>query len=265
MLVNLRFYRLWVLLCSLACVASIHAQDTIVDKDVRVNQQLWLDYNFSKSFDENRDLSTQVGFRKITPQVYDRFLAISTMNFRNQSENKIFKTISSFHLGAGVIYTANYEAKDNLELRLIQGFKFHIPTIQLITLHNYIRLEERLQTSFSNGWSAGYRLRYRLSTEIKWGKHLFDFTEGLYFPIESELFFNLKKSDRFNDLLRLSPGIGYKFKSGWKVETYLIFNRTKNITETNNKSSDFILRIRVRDERNRQVKDIPVQDELDSD
>ncbi|EMQ96406.1 hypothetical protein D778_02296 [Xanthomarina gelatinilytica] len=39
--------------------------------------------------------------------------------------------------------------------------------------------------------------------------------------------------------------MGYKLKNDWKFELYLIFNETKNNTETNNSSSDFILRIRV--------------------
>ncbi len=71
------------------------------------------------------------------------------------------------------------------------------------------------------------------------------FTEGLYFPLQAELFFNLKRTDRFNDLIRISPGMGYKFKNNWRYELFVIFNRTTNITETNNKSSDFILRLRV--------------------
>jgi hypothetical protein len=55
----------------------------------------------------------------------------------------------------------------------------------------------------------------------------------------------LKKADRFNDLIRLSPGIGYKTENDWRFELYTIFNRTKNITETNNTSNDFILRLRI--------------------
>jgi hypothetical protein len=128
----------------------------------------------------------------------------------------------------------------------VVGFKFNIPTIKLITLNNYVRLEERFQNAFNNqGWRSSYRLRYQLGTNISWGNHFLGFTEGLYFPIKAEVFFNLKKADRFNDLIRLSPGIGYKFKNNWRYELFVIFNRTKNITETNNKSSDFILRLRV--------------------
>ncbi len=107
-------------------------------------------------------------------------------------------------------------------------------------------MEKRFQNTFNNsGWTAGYRLRYRISTELNWKKHVVKFTNGLYIPMSFEMFLNLKKSDRFNDLVRISPGLGYKFKNDWKFELYLIFNETKNNTETNNSSSDFILRIRV--------------------
>lgn len=235
-------------------------QDDAIDADLKVNQQFWLDYNFSKSTKENRDISTQIGYRKITPQVYDRFLAISTLNFKNTSQNKFLSVFESFHLGAGAIYTLNHNENDNFELRLMQGVRFNITTLKLFTFNNYIRLEERLQTSFSNGWTMGFRLRYKLSTAISWENHYLKFTEGFYFPLEAEIFFNLKRNNRFNDLLRLSPGIGYKSETGWRFETFIIFNRTKNITETSNTSSDFILRIRIRDERKKKVENsAPVQ------
>ncbi len=241
-------------------------QNEFIDEDVKVNQQFWLDYNFSSSTKENRDISTQIGFRKITPQVYDKFLGISTINFKNESEKKLLKVFSSFHLGAGAIYTSNYDDNDNLELRLLQGVRFNIRTLKLFTFNNYIRLEERLQTSFNNNWTLGYRLRYKISTAISWENHFLKFTEGFYFPLEAEVFLNLKKTSRFNDLLRLSPGVGYKTKKGWRFETFIIFNRTKNITETNNKSSDFILRIRIRDERQKKVENsAPVQSVNDED
>ncbi len=226
------------------------SQDSIVDQAVNVNSQFWIDYNFISPFSENQNLSTQIGFRKISPKIYNRFLGISTLNIKNNKKvfnlNNTGPFIKSFHVGAGIIYTQNYNNTDNFELRLIQGFKFDIPTIKQVTLNNYVRFEERFQNSFKNsGWRAGYRLRYRLSTVLSWNKHYLNFANGLYIPIEAEVFFNLKRAERFNDLIRLSPGLGYRLDNNWKFELYFIFNRTKNITETNNKSSDFILRLRV--------------------
>lgn len=223
------------------------AQDSIVDQDVRINQQFWLDYNHPTILSETQSIRTQIAFRTIVPNVYNRFQAISTITFNNgKKDKKMRDLIDSFQLGGGVIYNQNNNTTDNFELRLIQGFKFNIPTIKLITLNNYVRLEERFQNDFTNqGWHSSYRLRYQLGTNISWGKHHLGFTEGLYFPIKAEVFFNLKKADRFNDLIRISPGVGYKFKNNWRYELFVIFNSTKNITETNNISSDFILRLRI--------------------
>lgn len=230
---------------------GVVAQDPIVDQEVQVNEQAWLDYNFKSLMNHSRFLSTQLGFRTINPSVYNRYLAISTLNLRAKRWFKSKKEdsdqlIRSYHLGTGTIYTRNYNETDNFELRFIQGVKFNIPTIKDFKLYNYTRIEERFQTAFDgDGWEAGFRLRHRVSIAISWKKHYLNFTKGLYFPISAEIFFNLKKADRFNDVLRLSPGIGYKFESGLKLELYTIYNLSRNITETNDASNDFILRLRI--------------------
>lgn len=245
---------------------TISAQDSLVGQDVKINQQFWLDYNFNNILNENQTISTEIGFRKIIPEVFNRFQGISVLNIQNNKKlfdfNNERPLIKSFHLGAGLIYTQNYNANDNLELRLIQGVKFEIPTIKPITLYNFVRLEERFQNEFNNsGWNSAFRLRYRLSTVVNWKKHLFQFTEGLYIPIQTEFFFNLKRADRFNDVVRISPGIGYKSKNDWRYETYIIFNISKNITETNNTSNDFILRLRVyKGKPTKQILDINEDD-----
>lgn len=220
-----------------------------MDEDVRVNQQFWFDYNPTTTLSEYRSLSTQFSFRKIVPEVYNRFQAISTMDFRDKRDHGLFSgnvLIKSFRLGGGVIYTQNNGAKDNMEFRLSQGLTFDIPTIKRVTLRNYARVEERLQKTFDNSnWKTGFRFRYRIAAQIPLDGIRLDFTEGFYLPLEAEMFINLKKTDRYNDLIRLSPGLGYHFKSDWRTEIYLIFNRSRNITETNNASSDFILRVRL--------------------
>ena len=230
---------------------GVTAQDSIVDQEVQVNEQAWLDYNFKSLTNNSRFISTQVGFRTINPSVYNRYLVISTLNLRAKRWFKSKKEgseplIRSYHLGAGTIYTRNYNETDNFEVRFIQGAKFIIPTIKEFKLYNYTRLEERFQTAFDgDGWESGFRLRHRVSIAISWKKHYLNFTKGLYFPISAEIFLNLKRADQFNDVIRLSPGIGYKFESGLKLELYTIYNLSRNITETNDASSDFILRLRI--------------------
>jgi len=226
------------------------AQDSIVDQAVKVNEQFWLDYNAFSKLSETQAISTQFGFRKISPEVYDRYLIMPTWIIRNENAgnflNFVTSKIDSYRFGAGAIYTNNYNARDNLELRLSQGALIDISLLNRITLRNLIRIEERFQNSFDDtGWQGGVRFRYRISTVLSWQNHLVKFTEGFYLPMEAEVFANLKRSNRFNDLLRISPGIGYQLKNDWRIELYVIYNRAKNITETNNSSNDFILRLRV--------------------
>ncbi len=133
------------------------AQDSIVDQEVQVNEQIWVDYNSLTRLSETQSISTQFGFRKISPEVYNRYLMMPTLAVKNTSEGNLlnFKQslIQSYHFGVGAIYTQNYNARDNLELRLSQGIKIDIPTINNITLRNYARIEERFQNSFDNtGW-----------------------------------------------------------------------------------------------------------------
>ena len=73
----------------------------------------------------------------------------------------------------------------------------------------------------------------------------------------------IKKANRFNDLIRLSPGIGYKFESGLKTELYAIYNISRNITETNNASSDFILRLRIYREKTEEAAPLAPSNEFE--
>ncbi len=224
---------------------KLTAQDDAVDEDLQVNQQFWLDYNHPTLLSETQSIRTEISFRTIDPNIYNRFQAISTVAFKNaKKENKLLGLISSYQLGGGAIYTQNTSEADNFELRLSQGFRVIIPTVKLITLNNYVRLEERFQKQFkTQSWNSGYRLRYQISTNISWAKHYLKFTEGFYFPLKAEVFFNLKKVDRFNDVLRISPGVGYKLKNNWRYELFVIYNSSR-IAETNN-TNDFILRLRI--------------------
>ena len=44
------------------------------------------------------------------------------------------------------------------------------------------------------------------------------------FPLSVEFFFNLKEADRYNDVIRISPGLGYKFNDEWKAEFYVSYH-----------------------------------------
>lgn len=245
------------------------------NEDVKVNAQFWLDYNVEYDIEEFRTLSGFLGYRSITPHIYSNFLAVSTYNIINQKGFKFSKSekpfITSYHLGARVNYIANKNTKDDFEFRLMQGAKFYIPSIKAIPLMNYIRFEERFQKTFDNtNWDVGFRFRYKISTIIQWNNRLFQFTKGMYIPLNAEFFFNLKKVDRFNDVIRISPGLGYKLNEDWKFEMYVSYQNTTNTSNNANTSNDFVLRLRVfnsntKKNYSRKSKDEQIKDLIESD
>jgi len=231
-------------------VSTVLYGQEIAPEDASLNSQLWLDFNGKYQLDEDRHLSGFVGYRSITPRIFNKFMLVPTYNINHTKTPNFIKRekplISSFHLGTGLYYTNNVYEPDNFEFRLMQGLKFFLPSIEMIPLKNYIRLEERFQKTFDgSNWGASFRFRYKISTVIEWKKHLFSFNKGMYIPLSVEFFFNIREADRYNDVIRLSPGIGYKFNDEWKAEFYVSYHHSNNTSQDDTSTNDFVFRLRI--------------------
>ena len=195
-------------------------------EDVTVNGQFWLDFNGKYNIDETTAVSGFLGYRSISPHVYDKFLLYATYDVLHTKPPDFLKLkkplINSFHFGGGLYFTDNVIADNNFEFRLTQAMTFFLPSIKQVPLKNRLQVEERLQKTLGeSAWSASLRFRYRIATVIEWEKHLFAFNKGMYIPLSVEFFFSLQEADLFNDVIRISPGIGYKFSDEWKAEFYI--------------------------------------------
>ena len=241
--------RIFLIIILFFCLWDLEAQSLQPD-DANVNSQIWLDFNGRYNINDTKFISGFAGYRSISPHIFDKFMLVPTYNILHTKSPDFMKLekplINSFHLGTGFYYTNNIYEPDNFEFRLMQGFKFFLPSIDMIPLKNYIRLEERFQNTFDgSSWNASFRFRYRISTVIEWKKHLFSFNKGMYIPINVEFFFNLKKADRYNDVIRISPGLGYKFNDEWKAEFYASYHHSNNTSEEDNSTNDFVFRLRI--------------------
>lgn len=230
--------------------SNVNAQSDEIPEDAKVNSQIWLDMNGKLALDDLKSISGFAGYRSISPHLFDKILFVPTYNITHTKSPKFMKLdkplIDSFHLGAGLYYTNFKYEPDNFEFRLMQGLQFFLPSIDAIPLKNYIRLEERFQKTFDNSsWDASIRLRYRIATVIEWKKRLFAFNKGMYIPMSIEFFFNLQKANRDNDVIRISPGLGYKFTDEWRAEFYVSYHHSTNISEDDDNSNDFVFRLRI--------------------
>lgn len=221
------------------------------DGEVITDAQIWLDYNSKYNFNEQKSISGFGGYRTTNPRLYDKFMLVPTYNiihtkspeFMNRKKKPL---IHSFHLGSGIYYTNNYDFADNFEFRLSEGVAFFLPSLKTIPLKNLIRFEQRFQKTFDgSNWNTSLRFRYKISTVIEWKKRLFAFNKGMYIPMSLEVFFDLTEADQFNDVIRISPGLGYKLNDKWKAEFYISYHYTLKTTADDNSSNDFVFRLRL--------------------
>lgn len=229
-------------------VSNMNSQST---SDETINDtQIWLDFNGKYNFDERTSLSGFGGYRTTNPHFYDKFMVVPTYNIIHTKSPEFMNLkkplIHSFHLGTGLYYTMNSDAEDNFEFRLMQGLAFFLPSSKIIPIKHYIRLEERFQKTFNgSNWNTAFRIRYKLSTVIEWKKRLFSFNKGMYIPMSLEVFFNLSEANQFNDVIRISPGLGYKLNNQWKAEFYISYHYTLKTTADDNSSNDLVFRLRI--------------------
>jgi len=247
----LRFVYIFFLLVNI-CGSFLNAQTEgeASEEDVSANGQVWIDYNIKKNISETRFLSAFIGYRSITPHIYNRMVLAPTYHFRHTKSLNLFnfKTpiIHSFQLGGGLFYTNFFDSPNNLEIRLMQGFQVITPEVKGLYLKNYVRLEQRFQKLFDNSkWEASLRFRYQISTVLEWEKTGLPFLKGLYIPLKVEFFFNFIKANRNNDQIRISPGIGYKFNSLWRAEISLGYHNSTNTSSIDQTTNDFVLRLRI--------------------
>lgn len=212
-------------------------------------QEYLFSYNFTNKYKEGKQFKGSAEFKINSPHEFNYYSFFGSFQSLNKNSDEFinFRNLRPRHwvYGVGFYYTDQLYSRDRFELRFMQGTSFYFKTGQHSSIKNFIRIEERFQRSMGDGeWSDGYRFRYKLSSAIPLGELLFDFSKGLYMPVSLEAFVNLQKTDRFNDVIRLSFGLGYKINPRWKVEADLVYKRTQD-QGFNINSDNFLFRLRV--------------------
>ena len=222
----------------------LYAQDV---EDKSTTTQIWLDYNPVFYLSEKVDLYGDIGARTVFPNEWYRFIVGPSVRY--QRPKLIFKKLyykEELHFGIRFFFTANKSFPNRLEIRPFQGYKLYWPNRSRIVLQHYVRLEERFDIELPN-WinTFGLRVRYMAELILKFKGDWLSFNEGLYLPISIELFWNLKEAQQFNDVVRITPGIGYEISPIWRAEFDLSYHYTRNTVEDNFATNDIVFRFRV--------------------
>ena len=222
----------------------LYAQDV---EDKSTTEQIWLDYNPAYSLSERVDLYGDLGARTVFPNEWYRFVVGPSV--RDNPPKLILKKLNykeELHFGIRFFFTANKSFPNRLEIRPFQGYRLAWPNRPRIVLHHYVRLEERFDIETTN-WinTFGLRVRYMAELMLKFKGDWISFNEGLYLPVSLEFFWNLIGVQQFNDVVRITPGIGYEFSELWRAEFDLSYHYTRNTVEDNFATNDIVFRFRL--------------------
>ena len=222
----------------------LYAQDI---ENNSITEQIWLEYNPTFSLSEKVDLYGDIGARTVFPNEWYRFIVGPSIRYlRPNSKYKKLYYQGELHAGIRFFFTANKEVSNRFEIRPFQGYKLSWPNRPRIVLQHYVRLEERFDIETSNWTNTfGLRVRYRAKLTLKFKGDWISFNDGLFLPVSIEAFWNLKGAEQFNDVVRITPGIGYEFSELWRAELNFSYHYTRDTVEENFATNDFVFGLKV--------------------
>ncbi len=163
--------------------------------------------------------------------------------FIHRSEAGTALRYLQFHAGIWDYYTYTLKNVNLNEIRLYQGVKVQWPTLHWVHLIHYGRVEERfehLQNSETSDFTL--RLRYRLTAEFHFSKAAIS---NLYIPVSAEIFISAGEGLYFNDLIQVSPGIGYDFTDRFSTVFQLYYNLSRNSDTDSFQNNALLYRLRL--------------------
>ena len=184
---------------------------------------MWIDQYFYKDLNEKWELEWDWGLRF---QIYQR--NVELYNLRGAAAYNINRNLQ---LISGFVFQYNnlHNENTNIETRPWQAIKLKIPISGNSNLTQQLKLEERIQNLISCDQSRFIlRLRYEISTVIPIGNRT---SPLLYIPLSEEVLANVHGLENVPDHLinanRVNAGIGYRFRTNYKVE--LVYARQSTL------------------------------------
>jgi hypothetical protein len=194
--------------------------------------QLWLAFQHHHKAGDRTRLSGKLGYKELTSpdQLFGEWNKFYVNGDGSYDLGEQFRIDG----GVGLYYTYQPEDDDTFEFRLWQGGTAFWPDspglVRRLVFTHRLRLEERFTDS--GGWDFAIRFRYRLDTKIPMNKHTLE-PGAVYLPLSAEFFVDLtgEVMNLFDDLTRLSVGLGYVINKNWTLDLRFTRQRTRSTSE----------------------------------
>lgn len=220
------------------CLPIVYGEDII-------RNQFWLDYNPSWVIGHKISLYSDFGARTDLPTTGYRYNARIGVNYKPfilSDRHTIIKNMQ-FHGGFGDFYSYSVDDENINEFRIMQGVRVYGPLLKRVRFSHFVRFEERFENKNSNETKIfSARMRYLLGAKFQFRNEKL---MNLYFPCSVEFFMPINAGISFNDVVRITPAIGYNFTDQLRTELNVSYHYGRNSPEDSFENNDLVFRLRV--------------------
>lgn len=217
------------------------------DSKKNVTNQVWLDFNPSYKISDKFDLDFKIGTKIIFPHSWYKFYSRAEVSYK--IPKFIFKKLyydEKVYAGIDFYYIYNSDQPDIIEISPYQGYKLKWPNRKRIIIQHAVKLGERFQWGVKY-WDYSFGLKLSYEGKLTWKFHgdIWKYGKGFYLMASIKFWWNLISTTVFNDVSRITPGIGYKINPKWKAAFLVGWNYTRNLNSETFSTSSIIYRFRV--------------------
>lgn len=216
-------------------------------EDHNYNQQLWLDYNPKVLMGNSHFLLYgNLGYRTIFPSDWHRYYLNIGLSYSPFIHKENLGTVIKYlqlHGGIADFYTQSLEDINLNEIRTYVGVKFRWPSLKRVYFTHYTRFEQRFERLMDSDVRENTpRFRYRLSAKIRLLKPAIN---DFYIPLHAEIFMNAGKGLYFNEVTRLTFGLGYDFTDYFSTAFLFSYHFSRNSSSDPFDNNDLVYRLRL--------------------
>ena len=223
---------------------SIIAQD---NSKKNITNQVWLDFNPSYQISEKWNFIGKVGTKAIYPQSWYKIYGSGELSFN--IPKFMFKKLyyaEQVYGGVEFYYIMNDANENVIEIDTYQGYKLKWPNRKRLIIQHNVALTERFQWGTQDlDYSFGLKLSYEGALTWKFHGDVWEYGNGFYLTCGFKFWWNLVSATVFNDVARVTPGIGYQISPKWKTAFYVGYNYTRNLNYDAFSTNSVIYRLRV--------------------
>jgi hypothetical protein len=212
-----------------------------------VNNQIWIDFNSSYKISDRLEYNGTIGTKDVFPHSWYKIYTKSDISLK--LPKFIFKKFDydeKVYAGMQLNYIFYSEQPNVFELSPYQGYSIKLPNREHLILQHKLELAERFQWTLPD-WSYSFGLKLSYEGIITWKLYgnVLKLAKRIDLSCSFKFWWNLIASDVYNNVARITPGMGYRINDKWQT-AFLVgwdYTRDASIDSFNNNSIIYHFRV----------------------